>query len=242
MALESIEFPSIQKIVFYQSVQKSRETNPFLDDFPSLIEARKENQQKFHEKWLEDHFAVIRSEKLSLSELQMWVMDFLMELHRHSSASRSVLQIHYDYIRYWKEIRQLEHQEEIFQWLNHVLKRESEISKLKKSSSHVENCVRFIEKNYQNDISLEEAAESCKISSFYMTRLLRQELDHTFIEILTDVRIKKAVALIKEGKLNNKEIGCAVGYPNTIYFYRVFKKSTGMTVGKMREFWEQEIE
>ena len=238
MALQSIQ--GCEKIMFYHAIEKVRKTSPFLPEWDALSKALKDSQESFWISWLTAQFQLMQNEKLSLGEVQMWVMDFLMELQRHMLLYDSAGFIRYDYLRYWKEIRQKETTEDIYQWLLEVMKHESALCRRKNNSRYVENCFRFIQTQYQNDISLEEAAKNCGISSFYMTRLLRQEIDRTFIEILTDVRIKNAVSLLKEGKLSIKEVGCAVGYPNTIYFHRVFKKSIGMTIGKMKEFWERE--
>lgn len=108
-------------------------------------------------------------------------------------------------------------------------------------SDYVNRCLIFIEKNYSRDISLEEAAEYAGVSSFYLTRLLKQETDHSFVEILTDVRICRAVDLVHDQNMTVAQIGQAVGFPNVVYFNRVFKKWTGMTVTQMRMTWNGEI-
>jgi two-component system response regulator YesN len=66
--------------------------------------------------------------------------------------------------------------------------------------------------------------------------LLKQELSQTFVEILTDIRMKKALSLMWNGNYTVKEISEKVGYSNITYFYKVFKKYTGMNIGEMREY------
>ena len=74
------------------------------------------------------------------------------------------------------------------------------------------------------------------ISPFYLSRLLKQELNETFVEILTKVRITRALVLLSDSRKTIREIGEEVGYGNTTYFYKVFKKQTGMTVGEVRRY------
>lgn len=104
-----------------------------------------------------------------------------------------------------------------------------------KFNSYVEEAVLYIEQNYMKDISLDRVAEHLGISSFYLSRLLTQQLDESFIELLTDIRIDHAIELIRNEDFLVKDISNRVGYLSETYFYKVFKKNTGMTVGEMRQ-------
>ena len=95
-----------------------------------------------------------------------------------------------------------------------------------------------MEKYYMKDISLEQAAEVSGISSFYLSRLLKQELNQTFVGMLTEIRMMNALRMLWEGKYTVKEIALQSGYNNITYFYKVFKKYTGMSVGEIREYVE----
>ena len=44
--------------------------------------------------------------------------------------------------------------------------------------------------------------------------------------------------MLWEGKYTVKEIALQSGYNNITYFYKVFKKYTGMSVGEIREYVE----
>lgn len=74
------------------------------------------------------------------------------------------------------------------------------------------------------------------ISPFYLSRLLKQELNKTFVELLTEVRITEALKLLQDHSKTIREISKDVGYLNPNYFYKVFKKQTGMTVGEIRRY------
>ncbi len=109
----------------------------------------------------------------------------------------------------------------------------------KEYNSYVEEAVLYLEKNYRNDISLGEVADKLGISSFYLSRLLTQELDRSFVELLTDIRIDHAIELLKTEDSNVKDIGKQVGYLSPNYFHKLFKKNTGMTVSEMRRLLKQ---
>lgn len=82
---------------------------------------------------------------------------------------------------------------------------------------------------------MNDIAEKLGISSFYLSRMFKQEKECSFVEVLTDMRIREAICLLHTTHLSNQEICQRVGYASTAYFYRVFKKTTGFTVGTIRQ-------
>ena len=72
------------------------------------------------------------------------------------------------------------------------------------------------------------------ISPYYLSHLFKEELDITFIEYLTRVRIEEARRLLFQTSMSIQEITQRVGYVDPSYFSRVFKKVTGMTPNRYR--------
>lgn len=97
----------------------------------------------------------------------------------------------------------------------------------------------YIQRHYSEDVSLEEVAEACGVSSYYLSRQFRVEQGKNFVEYLTEVRMTAAVQLALETHLSVKEIAERTGYSNPTYFCRVFKKYTGKTIGEVREQGKQ---
>lgn len=106
-------------------------------------------------------------------------------------------------------------------------------------SRYVQEALLFMEKNYMFDLSLEQVAEQVGISSFYLSRLLKHQTRASFVELLTDIRLEHAINMIMREDFSVKDIGSKVGYQSPTYFYKVFKKNTGMTVGEMRAIFRK---
>lgn len=51
----------------------------------------------------------------------------------------------------------------------------------------------------------------------------------TFITYVNSLKIKKAREMLRDGDLSIKEVADKVGYNNLNYFYKIFKKNTGVT-------------
>ena len=92
----------------------------------------------------------------------------------------------------------------------------------------------YINDFYYDNISLNETAKRLCISSNYLSERFKKETGVTFIDYLTKVRVEKAKELLKENDLSIGQISEMVGYENSTYFNKVFKKHTGMTPGFFR--------
>ncbi|WP_338018412.1 response regulator [Lederbergia galactosidilytica] len=92
----------------------------------------------------------------------------------------------------------------------------------------------YIDCYYHKSISLEEVAEQIGLSSYYLSKLFKEQYQVTFIEYLTQVRLEKAKNFLLEGTLPLKEIALTIGYKDPNYFSRVFKKETGLSPREYR--------
>ncbi len=108
-------------------------------------------------------------------------------------------------------------------FLNDLLEQIHKIQEIENNPA-IEKACKFIDINYKNDITLEETASHCRLSSFYFSKLFKKRKKLTFIDYLTNRRIEEADKLLLETSLSIKEISREVGYNDPNYFTRVFKK------------------
>lgn len=103
------------------------------------------------------------------------------------------------------------------------------IDKSKKTPIVIE-VQKYINRNYHNeDLSISEISNKLGISQTYLTRLFKRELGMTFIDYLTNVRIKNAIILMRDPSLKLYEIAELIGYSTQHYFSNVFKKHVGIS-------------
>jgi AraC-like DNA-binding protein len=86
---------------------------------------------------------------------------------------------------------------------------------------------KFIEDNYQNDISLGDVAKACNMSLFYFCKRFRRETGVNFNRYVSNVRIDKAKNLLLNPELTISEIAYDVGFQSLTHFNRMFKKLVG---------------
>ncbi len=93
----------------------------------------------------------------------------------------------------------------------------------------IEYAKEYINKNFFNDISLEDVAKYIHMNTNYFSMLFKKEVGINFIEYLTHVRIDKAKQLLENSDLKIYEVCQVVGYMSTKSFARVFKEIVGMS-------------
>ncbi|HTX74341.1 MAG TPA: response regulator [Rectinemataceae bacterium] len=78
-------------------------------------------------------------------------------------------------------------------------------------------------------LSLEITAKELQISPGYLSRLMKRETGHSFVEYLNCVRIKKATQLMNDPAARVFEVAERVGYRSQHYFSRAFRKVMGIS-------------
>lgn len=109
------------------------------------------------------------------------------------------------------------------------------ITKKKEHSNHcIQKAQDFIKENYKKDISLEEVSRKVDISLYYFSKLFKDVVGENFIDYLTRIRMESAKELLRS-ELSIKEVAVEVGYKDSNYFSRIFKKCVGVTPTEFKE-------
>ncbi|OIJ21274.1 hypothetical protein BKP45_00370 [Anaerobacillus alkalidiazotrophicus] len=93
----------------------------------------------------------------------------------------------------------------------------------------------YIETNYQRNVTNESVAKHFGFSSSYFSTLFKKHHGITFIDHITNVRIKHACSLLKDTKKPTYAIASLVGYEDQRYFSQVFKRKMGVTPSTYRK-------
>lgn len=93
--------------------------------------------------------------------------------------------------------------------------------------------LREIEENYR-EASLSDVARECRVGLSYLSAEIRRATGNTFQELLRQKRMDCAARLLRETRMPVQEICAAVGYENTSYFHRMFRRQYGKTPREYR--------
>ncbi|MCP1310880.1 response regulator transcription factor [Paenibacillus tyrfis] len=93
----------------------------------------------------------------------------------------------------------------------------------------IQQVLKLIHDSYAEELSLKTLSGQFNIHPVYLGHLFHKETGENFTEYINKYRIEKAKTLLKETHLKVQEIAKTVGYWETSYFYKQFKKYVGIS-------------
>ena len=101
--------------------------------------------------------------------------------------------------------------------------------------SLMEEAVKYIEKHYTEDVSLNQLAKKYHFEVSHFSRLFKKYTGETYSEYIIKLRIELSKRYLTESELSIEEIAEKVGYNSSKHFRGQFKKCTGKTPGAYRK-------
>ncbi|OCT15266.1 hypothetical protein A8709_14300 [Paenibacillus pectinilyticus] len=178
------------------------------------LEPTKETVQSYFQRWL--HMIVLGS-RMSPESAGMLLAEYTEQLKASTTLSESVNL----FTMQLQEIGQL-------------------IRKRPKLSREVSRAVDYIEAHYNEELSLQQIADTVQMSAKYFSTLFKKEMGIGFVEYWMHYRVEKAKELLLSSSLRSYEISDMLGFADHSYFSRTFRKVTGMSPREFRN--EQHIQ
>jgi len=94
--------------------------------------------------------------------------------------------------------------------------------------------IDYIDKHYREKISLVSLADLCGISPSYLSRLFKKVTGYKYAYYVNMVRIDHAKRLLTSTNKSVSDISLDLGFEDTGYFTKVFKKLEGVTPSHYR--------
>ena len=102
----------------------------------------------------------------------------------------------------------------------------------------IEEAFKYIQTNYRQKLLIRDLAKSMGFNESYFTRLFKRIAGTTPHEYLMRLRIDKAKQILKQTEKSVVEISSDVGFDNVNVFIRDFKKYTGTTPLRYKNYTE----
>lgn len=96
-------------------------------------------------------------------------------------------------------------------------------------SQAVSRAMSVIASGYASPLDMRQLSRSVGISESYLSALIKRETGESFTAILQKQRVEAAKHLLREAVHSFEEISSAVGYESVSFFFKIFKRITGMT-------------
>ncbi len=115
---------------------------------------------------------------------------------------------------------------------------EKQLEKYKHDRVHsldsIERTKRFVHRNFERDLSLNQAAEVASLSPKYLSRKFKKETKQSFTEYRVGIKMGRAKQLLTSTTMNVGEIADEIGYESPESFMKMFKRLLGCTPSEYR--------
>lgn len=102
------------------------------------------------------------------------------------------------------------------------------------ADSLVGRAKKYIDEHISEDMSRESIAEHVALSENYLSKIFKRETGYSISDYLLMRRMARAKSLLIETARPVGEIAMEVGYSNSAYFIKMFKRETGKTPNEYR--------
>lgn len=103
------------------------------------------------------------------------------------------------------------------------------------ADSMQEKLSRYLAEHLHEELTSEALCQALSISRTGLYYLSRQTYGCGIHEQITRLRVQRAMRLLGDTSLSNAQVGQQVGFPDDNYFYRVFRRQTGLTPRQYRD-------
>ncbi|WP_251551573.1 response regulator [Neobacillus muris] len=185
------------------------------------------------------HQAILETKAMGLADVRVLALKFSTMLFFEIEKWNEEQTGSFNSSEMYQDIVGVQTLPEVIEILNELIQRWSEAMSKRKGKnqfSHVDQAIEYMKENYQDrGLTLQKLADVIHVSTPYLSNLFKVEKGFNFGDYLLELRMKKAMELLQEGKVKTSEVSDRVGYSNPQYFSICFKKYTGYTPAEYRK-------
>ena len=208
----------------------------FGDVFPDVMEhLRKEISKEFRECISEQIEKIRKEEILEPETIRMYLHELLVRIKMGLEKYGEGFVLDEGYSDLYKQINELEYLEDIRQDFVYFLDRAMEKLEVSEENEIVHAAKKYVREHLAGDLRVAWVSHNLGVSADYMSHLFRVETGIRFIDYVNHVRTEYACDRLRGTDDKIYEISEEIGFENTNYFIKVFKKYTGMTPADFRK-------
>ena len=101
--------------------------------------------------------------------------------------------------------------------------------------SSIRKGIQMLERNVYENISIEEVASKCNVSSAHFRRLFKEYAKKSPVQYRIDIKIEYAKSMLTNSDLSIENISQMLNFESSSYFCRIFKNRVGITPSEYRK-------
>ena len=101
--------------------------------------------------------------------------------------------------------------------------------------SRIQNAIAQIHQRFREDLSIEQLSSDAHLSVSRFRSIFKEQTGFSPKDYLTSLRLSRARMLLEQTGEPLSEIAEAVGYPDQLYFSRIFRERVGLSPSEYRK-------
>ncbi|MFG6114739.1 helix-turn-helix domain-containing protein [Halobacillus sp. MO56] len=240
--MEATFFTGYKQVLTYNEAYIWRDMDPFLtmDEQRFWVRSLDEGQSEEIKRWLYREFFNLQPPYPDPGLLRTRLTSILAQIRRF--MIRKGLETDENEVKYKKIFDKILYSPVLYRIVQevvlfiHELIKSLSTQKGARTGNIGEAALAYMEEHYKNaSLSLNDVAAHIGRSPAYFSHLLSKKYQHSFREMLIQIRIQKAKELIETTDDTIQKIAAEVGFNQPNYFSRVFKSATGKTPREYRD-------
>lgn len=183
--------------------------------------------------------SVVENKNISLADLKVFTLKYMTMLFFEIEKWNKEEIKSFNSSAVFKEVMEMDTLTDMMGIIQRLIQQWSELMYQKEDTdykSHVDLAIQYMKENYgDSNLTLQKVAKLIHVSTPYLSNLFKLEKGFNFGDYLLELRMKKAMELLRLENLKNYEVAEEVGYSNPQYFSICFKKYTSCTPAEYRK-------
>ena len=196
-------------------------------DFSSFSRSLQSGQLDVAQQMVTDFFEQFQTAVMTPEDIRHFSFLLFMDIQRELISLEDE-----EYFKGIQYINQAKTVQELHELLLSLIKAQQ---KQKKYSENVERVISILHEQFKEPLTLKDVSENLHLNVMYLGQLFKKETKKSFSAYLNHLRIEQAKWLLLHSNQNINEISAEIGYNNTTYFSKLFKKIVGKSPKDYRE-------
>lgn len=124
--------------------------------------------------------------------------------------------------------------------LKHIESTSSDLQKVQTERQEIIDALDYINRHLNEVITLDEVADHVYLSGYYFSKLFKKEIGQNFVDYVNEKKINRSKILLQDSTWSIDSIAHSLGFSQSSYFSKLFKKVTKMSPRDYRQKIQEE--
>lgn len=179
-----------------------------------------------------------------LNRIAFAANQLVYNISRYIDSQYSYIKKLYDFSKFTDvDFTKFKSEEEIKEHFIYLVKDMVEVVKMYKPGNGnpiIKKACDYVLEHIDEDITLLTISNKLNLSKNYFCSLFKQETGYNFLEYVTKVKMEWAKRLLKDGNCKTYEVSDMLGYRESSYFSRLFRKYTSYSPAEYKKLFKND--